>query len=109
MTDRERTIKWLECCGGYNDELEHIGCTSECPYWESEDCCNSSKPFQDALALLEEQMKLEPEQVLHMKDRSINETHGKTGFCPRCNQIVVWKINRCYCGFCGKGLIWDER
>ena len=59
----------------------------------------------DALELLKEQ---EPEKVFQMKDRSIiNETHGKTGFCPRCNQVVVWEINRRYCGFCGKELIWD--
>lgn len=55
MTDRERTIKWLECCGGYNDELEHVGCSQECPYWESEDCCNASQPYEDALKLLKEQ------------------------------------------------------
>lgn len=64
MTDRERTIKWLECCGGYNNELEHIGCTAECPYWESDNCCNCSKPFQDALALLKE-MEAQIEQLDH--------------------------------------------
>ena len=59
----------------------------------------------DAAELLKEQ---EPGKVLQAKDRSINETHGKTGFCPRCNQLVVWGVNRRYCGFCGKGLIWDD-
>ena len=59
----------------------------------------------DALELLKEQ---EPEKVFQMKDRSIiNETHGKAGFCPRCNQVVVWEINRRYCGFCGKELKWE--
>ena len=91
MTDRERTIKWLECCGGYNNELEHIGCTAECPYWESENCCNSSKPFQDAIALLKEQEPVEP---------SIDVD---TYVCPNCGHRLEHQ------GMLGDNMIFDER
>ena len=93
MTDRERTIKWLECCGGYNDELEHVGCTSECPYWESENCCNCSKPFQDALALLKEQESVKPIRL---------ENWWK---CPSCGGNIV--ANMKYCPGCGRSVMWD--
>ena len=79
---------------GYN-----TGTLEARPHW----CIDSLKI--DAAELLKEQ---ESGKVLHVKDRSMNETHGKTGFCPRCNQLVVWGVNRRYCGFCGKGLIWDD-
>lgn len=103
MIDREKVIKGLECCR----EMDGHAC-QKCPYVS--DCNNMSAGIphlaSDALELLKEQ---EPGKVFHAKDRSINETYGKTGFCPRCNQLVVWGVNRRYCGFCGKGLIWDAR
>ena len=83
MSDREKVIEELMQLHGSKETMDIVS---------------------NAIALLKEQ---EPEKVFHMKERSIiNETHGKTGFCPRCNQVVIWEINRCYCGFCGKGLIW---
>ena len=93
MINRENVIKGLEKVWDAFNHMEHE--------------LYADYVF-DALVLLKEHIKLEPEKVFHMKERSIiNETHGKTGFCPRCNQVVIWEINRRYCGFCGKGLIWD--
>ena len=91
MTDSEITIKCLECCGGYNDELEHVGCTSECPYWESEDCCNSSKPFQDALALLREQEPVKPIE--------------RSGFwyCGNCRYALMTNHQK-FCSDCGQAV-----
>lgn len=104
MIDREKVIKGLECCIESDDEA----CPKECPFYK--ECLTDDRPFfpaiHAALELLKEQ---EPEKVFHAKERSINESYGKTGFCPRCNQLVVWGVNRRYCGFCGKGLIWDAR
>ena len=99
MIDRGKVIKGLKYC------KEYFSCCDKCPYWHSGTQCVSDLA-NDAFDLLKEQ---EPGKVFHAKDRSINETYGKTGFCPRCNQLVVWGVNRRYCGFCGKGLIWDAR
>lgn len=57
MTDREKVIKWLECCGTYDENLEHVGCTEECPYYGNASMCDPIAPFQDALKLLKEQAK----------------------------------------------------
>lgn len=101
MTDRGKVIKGLE----YHLKELTVGKTCfECPYCGDNPC--EIQLIADAIALLKEQ---EPGKVFHAKDRSINETYGKTGFCPQCNQLVVWGVNRRYCGFCGKGLIWDAR
>jgi len=62
--DYECTKKWLKCCGDYNSKLEHVGCTSECPYWESDFSCNPWEPFEDALEVLSD---LRKEQTGTMK------------------------------------------
>jgi NADH pyrophosphatase NudC (nudix superfamily) len=104
MTDREKVIKGLECCIESDDEA----CPKECPFYK--ECLTDDMPYMPAIrAALELLKEQESEKVLNAKDRSIiNETHGKTGFCPRCNQVVVWEINRRYCGFCGKELKLDD-
>ena len=58
MTDRAKVTKWLECCGNYDENLNHVGCTEECPYFENELCCDPVAPFQDALELLREQPEI---------------------------------------------------
>lgn len=45
----------------------------------------------------------EPKPVL--SDRQCE--NGRTGFCPKCHQVVLWMTNREYCGFCGQGLMWE--
>ena len=102
MKDREKVIGFLKEAAEYFRECRNnvsFASKEENHFWELQNAAN------EALELLKEQ---EPGKVLHVKDRSINATHGRTGFCPRCNQLVVWGVNRRYCGFCGKGLIWDE-
>ena len=109
MNRRQELIKILECCSDVNVECR------ECPnaYKDGRAGCEAlcrdfrtipADIIKEVIALLKEQ---EPEKVFHVADRSINETHGKTGFCPRCNQVVIWGVNRRHCGFCGKELIWD--
>lgn len=74
-SDREKVIKWLECCGTYDENLEHVGCTEECPYYGNASMCDPIAPFQDALALLKEQ------EWISVKDR-----------LPNCNGCyLVWR------------------
>lgn len=60
----------------------------------------------DALALLKEQ---EPQSVIF--DRQCEVEPGRwerKGFCPKCHQVVLWIVNREYCGFCGQKVKWDD-
>lgn len=103
MPDREKISGFELCANGKPCIGEKF---TQCPFSprnnDEQNCGVTMARF--ALALLKEQ---ESGKVLNVKDRSINETHGKTGFCPRCNQLVVWGINRRYCGFCGKEVKWE--
>ena len=100
--DREKVIKGLNSCSGSDP------CVNSCPYYDN--CGNNysctSNLAKDALALLKEQ---EHEKVL--QDRQCEIAPGvylRKGFCPGCNQEVIWYTNICFCGFCGKGLKWDD-
>lgn len=60
-----------------------------------------------ALLLLKE--KQEPEKVL--QDRQCEIAPGvyiRKGFCPGCNQEIIWYTNERFCGFCGKAVKWDD-
>ena len=100
MIDREKTIKWLECCGNYDEKLQHVGCTSACPYWENADTCDPVQPFFDALELLKEQ---EPKTAITNPEKygdylkhcpscetvlPISSQYGRTKFCHLCGQAV---------------------
>jgi hypothetical protein len=61
---------------------------------------------KNALQLLKEQ---EPENVLSMEhNRYFPGFYDLTGNCPGCHKYIEQLTNRHYCGYCGKGLIWDE-
>lgn len=93
MTDREKVIKWLECCGNYDEHLNHIGCTEKCPYYANELCCDPVAPFQDALKLLKEQPEL-----VRCKDCTAWKQYGglNLGKCelfPEYNKMGNWFCN----------------
>ena len=61
---------------------------------------------KNALQLLKEQ---EPKNVLSMEhNRLFPGFYDLTGNCPGCHKYIEQLTNRHYCGYCGKGLIWDE-
>ena len=85
MTDREKAIKGLECCG------ETMNC-NECPY-DSEigGCFTNLKA--DALNLLKEQ---EPKQMWLCNGELC---------CPQCGALC--KSYYHYCNECGQAVKWD--
>lgn len=105
MPDREKVIKALEHCvlpsrkgWPYCSNIAGSCCESDdCPYYQ-DDC---DQMLFDALALLKEQ---EPKFVLSMRRCH----YERKGFCPKCNQVVEWYLNRAHCGFCGQELKWDD-
>jgi len=61
--------------------------------------------MRDAIELLKDQ---EPKSVIF--DRQCEVEPGRwerKGFCPKCHQVVLWIVNREYCGFCGQKVKWQ--
>lgn len=61
--------------------------------------------YTDVIALLKEH---EPQSVIF--DRQCEVEPGRwerKGFCPKCHQVMLWMVNREYCGFCGQAVKWD--
>ena len=85
MTDREKVIEELMQLHGSKETMNIIS---------------------NAITLLKEQ---EPKNVLSMEhNRYFPGYYDLTGNCPGCHKYIEQLTNRHYCGYCGKGLIWDE-
>ena len=55
--------------------------------------------------LLKEQ---EAKSVIFDRQCEVEPGHWeRKGFCPRCHQVVLWVVNREYCGFCGQEVKWE--
>lgn len=102
MTDREKTIKWLECCGNYDEKLQHVGCSSACPYWENADMCDPVQPFSDALKLLKEQEPVKPIKSKLSFTHGFNWDIWDCGCCG--NQLRSFAK---YCDQCGQAVKWE--
>ena len=62
--------------------------------------------IDDALELLKEQ---EAQPVIFDRQCEVEPGHWeRKGFCPKCHQVVLWMVNREYCGFCGQKVKWNE-
>lgn len=91
MTDREKTLKGLEC---------HTNATCEdddgnvCPYWQDAHC--SKTLAADAIALLKEQ---EPAKVEKRKEEA------EWNVCSNCGGHLIHKWS--YCPSCGREVSWD--
>ena len=66
--------------------------------------------LHDQISFLSDSLKeQEPENVLSMEhNRYFPGYYDLTGNCPGCHKYIEQLTNRHYCGYCGKGLIWDE-
>ena len=92
MTDREKAIKGLECCG------ETMNC-NECPYdSEMGGCFRNLKA--DALKLLKEQEPVKPILAYIGKYTAINGYR-----CPVCN-TDLYHLQK-YCNECGRAVKWE--
>ena len=68
-------------------------------------CVKSGQAINSTIDLLKEQ---EEQSVIF--DRQCEVEPGRwerKGFCPKCHQIVLWIVNREYCGFCGQKVKWE--
>lgn len=123
MPDTEKVIKGLELLANWTDGLIF----PDKEKW-IKPCC------ERAVALLKEQkeqiknrdeslekaweeikwlrgMLKEQEEQSVIFDRQCEVEPGRwerKGFCPKCHQIVLWIVNREYCGFCGQKVKWNE-
>lgn len=51
----------------------------------------------------------EPKPVIQERQCEVEpNVWERKGFCPKCRQIVLWMVNRKYCGFCGQEVKWNE-
>jgi len=93
MTDREKVIKGLECCG-FTENM--IRCDN-CPYDRSEGGC-FTKLRHEALELLKEQEPIEPCSLM-----------GEDGIwqCGRCGAFIGEE--ECYCHECGRKVKWNDQ
>ena len=103
MTDKEKVIKWLECCGSYDEHLNHVGCTAKCPYYENSCACDPSAPFADALAMLKKQEPILLEHQHKPYGISTNANSPWISRCPRCSKKVEGKQTR-VCKYCGQAV-----
>ena len=90
MTDREKVLRGLECCGNSNPV---DGCPEECPYIIKSNpgwCCTFFPLIDYALALLREREPIWKEGV---------------PFCGECKTAMTKTQN--YCHKCGKAVKWD--
>ena len=101
MNDREKVIRWLECCGDYDEHLNHVGCTEKCPYYANSLSCDPVAPFQDALKLLKEH-----EAIVH-PESSCEMTYITDCCCDLCGAQLIREDNFCRC--CGKRIEWEGR
>ena len=67
--------------------------------------CMPVAEIQNAIDMLKEQ---EPKTVLHMEKRSVIPVKTLSGFCPKCNHVLMYGMNKHFCGNCGKAVKWDE-
>ena len=99
MTDREKVIKGLECCGAT------MNC-NECPYdSEMGGCFRNLKA--DALKLLKEQEPVPPRKAkryIEYSDTAV--TFPDTYDCGKCGEELP--NNAKYCPGCGRTVKWDD-
>lgn len=93
MHDREKVIKGLYGITHYNDEQMFYNDIF------------IRGIADDALAMLKEQGA---QQVIIDKQCEVETGWTKRrGFCPKCHHVVLWMLNREYCGFCGQAVKWE--
>ena len=100
--DREKVVERLRRVSYYFKSLLAVGWQGDADtYREHRESVNM------AIALLKEQ---EPEKVLSMEHDPLDPGYyDLIGNCPGCNAHIEQLTNRHYCGYCGKGLIWDDK
>jgi len=99
VTDWKNLIKVCECC--LTDE---INC-DDCPYSLDSFAECQRKLHNGVIELLKKQ---EPMRVLSQRESvTLFNRYKRKGFCPNCNQVVEWYLNRLHCGFCGQELKWE--
>ena len=104
MPDREKVIKGLKCCFGFDEDwFYHCG---ECPYRATEDerkvidwCCHLEDLRSDALELLKGQEPVEPIPPTDESD---------LWRCGNCNHQLFKCKHQRYCEMCGREVKWDE-
>ena len=95
MNDMEKVIKESE------EAIRILAKAEEPTFWMDFVRC----AFENAIALLKEQ---EPKSVLSKRECETLPNHfERKGFCPKCHQVVEWRLNRLYCGFCGQAVKWE--
>ena len=95
MADREKVIKGLNDIAGF--VAGRIGI---------EQARNFIRTIDDACDLLKEQ---EAKPVIQDRQCEVEpNVWERKGFCPKCHQIVLWNVNRLFCGFCGQAVKWDD-
>ena len=93
MTDREKVIK----------EFKHLLNAAKGNYQDFVDL--TVDEGEEILALLKDQ---KPQSVIYDWQCETAPGHWeRKGFCPRCHQVVLWMVNREYCGFCGQKVKWE--
>ena len=101
MPDLGKVIKRLEEISDYFFNVYHYSKDRE-EINKAKDRCDA---VENVLAMLKEQ---EPRKVLSQREcETLPNHYERKGFCPKCNQVVVWYLNRSYCGFCGQAIKWD--
>lgn len=97
MADREKVIKGLECCKGYEYKC------NECPYFDQklEEGCDNEALYADTLELLKEQEAVEPEKAC--------SSSGVTwwNICGNCKTAI--NPNDKFCHECGRPVLWEGR
>lgn len=105
MIDSEKVVSIF-------DDLRHSADTSIYPIvspdtWSAYSNLRDAIDFaeEDILELLKEQ---EPQSVIFDKQCEVEPGRWeRKGFCPKCHQVVLWMVNREYCGFCGQAVKWE--
>lgn len=104
MTEREKVIKGLACCG--IDE-----CDDSCPYFRScdEDDLGSCRAtlHRDALSLLKAQEPILLENQHKPYGHIINANSPWISRCPKCGKKIEGKQTR-FCKYCGQAVKWND-
>lgn len=94
MPDREKVIKWLECCQ-YSSKAHCDGCPYVYDGLCSTNACTADLA-SDAIALFKKQEAVEPRRIDGKRNHFIRCGHCScdllTGFlfCPHCGREVKW-------------------
>ena len=119
MTDREKVIKGMEqfradlkpFCGNHAD-WDRFDAGLSMLKEQEEQIKNRDESLEKAweeIKWLRGMLKEQEEQSV-IFDRQCEVEPGRwerKGFCPKCHQLVLWMVNREYCGFCGQKVKWE--